>query len=103
MNEELLKLNELAVQKKALEDEMKAQRQLICEKHCPVKVGDEVEVNDYSFKGKTIVVDNVFLKKDYRGIYFVAIGHIKKKGGELGAKSGKRLIPFVKDPAVLIN
>lgn len=59
-------------------------------KHCEVKIGDEVLCNGHSHKGKTIVVDRVWLHDMYGGKYqFRASGKIKKKNGEIGGQVGE--------------
>ncbi|WP_028865280.1 hypothetical protein [Psychromonas aquimarina] len=92
MNKALLKLNELAVEKKAIGDAIKAQHKLICDQFCPVKIGDEIEVNGHTFKGKIIVVDEIKLLKGFSGLFFLLSGNVKKKDGDIGSKYAKSLL-----------
>ncbi|SGZ20280.1 hypothetical protein [Moritella viscosa] len=103
MNQELLKLHKLVTQRNELESQMKAQRELICEKYCTVKVGDELEVNDHSHKGKTIVADTIGLRLDYKGLQFVVSGHVKKKNGDLSQFTGKSFITIDKGYSQLVK
>lgn len=63
----------------------------------PLKVGQELVANGWSHRGKTLVVDKVFISDSNEqnveitaneAVYFSAIGRVKKKNGELGVYSG---------------
>lgn len=59
-------------------------------KYSPVKLGDEIEVNGWSNKGKTMVVNYIAIKREYLGdYYFFAKGYIKRKDGSLGVQRGE--------------
>ena len=67
----------------------------------PLKVGDEYIVTGYSHHGKTIVAEKIFVSDRSRNnvefsakepVYFMAIGRVKKKNGELGSYSGEHKI-----------
>jgi len=61
------------------------------EDNCPYKVGDDIEVTGYSFRGKTMRIGSIYLKKGYEffggrpaSYMFHYTGNIIKKNGDVG-------------------
>ena len=52
--------------------------------HCPVKLGQIIPVQGYSYKGKQMMVDGIECKKTYTGYKFLYQGNIIKKNGRVG-------------------
>jgi len=90
ISEDLKKLEELKAEVVAAEQRALAHKQEIIERHSPVKIGDDVVVNVYSHKGKTIQVDRVGLRDCFGGFFrFEATGFVKKANGAAGLNRGE--------------
>ncbi len=50
----------------------------------PVKIGDIVEVTDYSYRGKKMIVDRLWITSDYSGVGVKGRGRVLKKNGTPG-------------------
>lgn len=90
LKEDVQKLKDI---KKQITDIM-AQRELCAEeivrKHAPVKIGDIVETNGYSYQGKNMIVDHVYLTEHFNGTFlWAATGRIIKNDGSPGNNNGK--------------
>ncbi len=103
MYSDLLKLEELVMKKNDLETLIKEQNELICEKYCEVKIGDEVTANGYSYSGKIIVASRIELARDQRGLHFIIHGQLKNKNGELSLNSGERIIIIDKNSMTIVK
>ena len=88
--EQLQRLANQVATKNLLNDAISRQKDIIASEFCPVKVGDRVEVNGYSHRGKHMVVLGVAIKYIGRNtIRFVAHGNILKKDGFPGEQIGE--------------
>lgn len=62
---------------------------------CPVEIGDEVEVNGYSYRGKIMVVEKIqYIGENYvaRNTKFRCTGPILKADGTPGRKTGDHYV-----------
>lgn len=67
-----------------------AAKAVLVESDCPVKVGDIVEINGFSHRGKSILVDRVNVRNNWKTIFaFIASGKVIKKSGEPGSQRGE--------------
>ena len=90
LKQDMKELYRILDDQKLLASELKHHKAYICQQHHPLKIGDEVVVNDWSHKGKEIVVDRVWLHDDFFNKYdFRASGKVKKKDGSLGKQIGE--------------
>ena len=104
MEKDLSIINELGVKGREIKDTLEAKRALFTEKHCPVKIGDEVEANDTSFYGKTIVVDRISLEKHWGGsVIFAMRGLVKKKDNSIGVKRAMSFITLENTKSTIIS
>jgi hypothetical protein len=66
------------------------QKDLIVHRYSPIKIGDIIDVNGYSFSGKKMVVDSIYFRPDrWRNTLFVAKGAVLKKDKTRGAHTGE--------------
>jgi len=68
--------------------------QLIEENNAPVKKEDIVVINDYSFRGKNMIVTKIRLSDTYRFKTYgwIITGMVLKKDGTAGERVGKTYI-----------
>jgi hypothetical protein len=87
--ERLVKLRRLEL------DVQEAQQRLVAyqedlKAEAPVKIGDDVKVTGYSFRGKTMRVFHIALHKGYKDRYsWKARGFVLNKDGTPGARTGE--------------
>lgn len=82
-------------------ERLKEAKARIIEERCPIKIGDVVETNGYSHKGKRFRVEHIIAKDrltwkqdgDHE-FEFRATGPIIKKNGEPGQQHGEHSIRF---------
>lgn len=55
----------------------------------PLKIGDRVTVNGYTYRGKTMIVDELYINQGWREWEWIAKGNIIKKDGKPGLQRGK--------------
>ncbi len=87
---------------KLIQDEKSALLAEWLVKNCPIKIGDIVASNDYSFKGKNIKVNRIYVTTRWRyrdEWYWVATGLVLTKDGSVGRNTSRygQLVADIKE------
>lgn len=90
MSEILDEFKELLRCRRNIDEKIEKQKQLIIDEMCPVKIGDIVEVNGFTFTGKQMRVDRIVLVRSWKNTYKIkAVGKVLKKDGTVGQISAE--------------
>ena len=86
-------LSELESDMKTIKDKINNKRLDLAE-HCPVKLGDKVDVNGYPHQGKQIVVSSIDYSEyqDWTGknkTHYLCKGYVLKKDGTTSCHVGE--------------
>lgn len=92
MNNYLEQIIDIETEIKELKQKLKDTKEEWCKNEHPLKIGDEVEVTGYSYKGKKMRIDHLGVIKQLlwsEKHVFVATGVILKKDGSKGQQRGE--------------
>ena len=88
LKEDIQKLRDIEAEITKLKKQLEIMAKAIVNSHAPVSVGDTVIVNSYSFSGKAMIVDHIYLTKHFDKLRWSAMGKVVKKDGSVGSNNG---------------